>query len=275
MADKNKASLLFVTKDEELKLNVTKDLEKNNHRVVMATNDSEARLKVGGEVFQFIIVDMDMAGFDPVSFIQNIRHKEELKNVTDLLPIIMFGDDSENFDLMFSEFAKVSFLSKPLEYDDLKMKLAILDGSNAVKENTREILKDLVLIKQGTASNEMYWVLKGSFETTIDSTEGQKVIGIINEGELIGEMSFLDNKPRSATITALEDSEILVIPHKRFVHAMNGQPQWFQALMKTLSLRLRHSNDLISGIKDESKSATESPETTAALAKKIDVKKAS
>jgi CRP/FNR family transcriptional regulator, cyclic AMP receptor protein len=269
MVDNNKSSLLFVTKDEKLKLKVTKDLEGNNHRVVMATNDSEARLKVGGEVFQFAIVDMEMTDFNPVSFIQNIRHKEELKKVTHLLPIIIFGDDSQNFELMFGEFDKVSFLSKPLEYDELKMKLAILGGSDAIKENTREILKDVVLIEEGTASNEMYWVLKGSFETTIDSTEGQKVIGKIHQGELIGEMSFLDNKPRSATVTSLEDCEILVIPHKKFIHAIDGQPQWFQALMKTLSIRLRNSNDIISGKKEKYISPSN------VVQKNVDEKKAS
>jgi CRP/FNR family transcriptional regulator, cyclic AMP receptor protein len=250
MADKNRTSLLFVTKDAELTETVTKDLEGNNHRVVVASNDSEARLKVVGEVFDFVIVDMDMDGFDPASFIQNIRHKEELKKVTNLLPIIMFGEDGEHFDLIYNEFEKVTFLTKPLEYAELKTKLAILGGSSAVKENTRKLNKGIVLIEEGSASNEMYWVLKGSFVTTIKSSEGEKVIGEIHEGELIGEMSFLDNKARSATVTSLEECEILVIPHKKFVHAMDGQPQWFQALMRTLSIRLRNSNDIISGNED-------------------------
>lgn len=247
MADANRKSLLFVTKDEDLKEKVTEDLEGNNHRVVLASNDSEARLKVVGEKFQFVIVDLDMPDFKSESFIQNIRHKEKLKGETDSLPIIIFGESEESFEDICSEFEKVSFLSKPLDYTELKTKLAVLGGSSAVKENSRPIIKGTILIEEGTASNEMYWVMTGSFVTTIKEGENEKVIGEVKQGELIGEMSFLDSKPRSASVTALEDSEVLVIPHKKFIHAMDGQPQWFQTLMRTLSARLRNSNDIISG----------------------------
>mgnify|MGYP001149873038 CR=1 FL=1 len=58
--------------------------------------------------------------------------------------------------------------------------------------------------------------------------------------------SFLDSNPRSATVVALEDSEVLVIPHKKFMHAMDGQARWMQTLMKTLSLRLRNANEMLS-----------------------------
>ena len=258
MADKNRTTVLFVTRDEHLKNTVKADLERNNHRFVLASNDSEARLKVVGEIFQFVIIDMGMDGFDSTSFIHNIRHKEKLKKLTNLLPIIMFGEDEEHFNLTFKDLEKVSYLSKPLEFDELKVKLAILDGRNIIKENTKEIKKGICIIEEGTASNEMYWVLKGSFITTIKSDNDDKFVGRINEGELIGEMSFLDNNPRSATVTSLEDSEVLVIPYKKFVHAVDGQPKWFQALMRTLSIRLRKSNYIISGKAKEETSFSDS-----------------
>ena len=245
---KEKKSLLFVTNDEELKKKVTLDLEAFNNRVVIASNDSEARLKVGGEKFSYVIVDMEMSGFNPAKYVESIRHKEQLKCIKTLLPIIIFGKSSENFQKEYSQFEVVTFLDKPLDYEELKTKLAILGGRSVISDNTRKVVKESVLIEEGTASNEMYWVLNGSFvasKKTGNEGEKDQVIGEIKAGELIGEMSFLDSKERSASVTALEDSEVLVIPHKKFVNAMDGQPRWMQTLMKTLSVRLRSSNDLI------------------------------
>lgn len=244
-------SLLFVTNDDDLKKKVTKDLEENGNRVVIASNDTEARLKVGGEKFQFVIVDLDMNGFDPANFIESIRRKEELRSIKELLPIIIFGESSESFQKDFSHYEVVTFLDKPLDYEELKTKLAVLGGSSVIKDNTKEIKEGEILVQQDTASSEMYWVLSGSFTASkkAQDSEAGEFLGNIGVGELIGEMSFLDGKPRSATVTAKVDSEVLVIPHKKFVHALDDQPRWMQTLMKTLSLRLRKTNDLISGKK--------------------------
>jgi CheY-like chemotaxis protein len=250
---KDKKSLLFVTNDEELKVKVIADLESTDNRVVTASNDNEARLKVGGEDFQFVIVDMNMKGFNPLGFVESIRRKEKLRCITNLLPVIILGDCAADFQKDYLEFEVVTFLEKPLDYEELKTKLAVLGGSSVISENTRPITKDTVLIEEGTTSKEMYWVLNGSFITTKKSdVEGQdQIIGEIGAGELIGEMSFLDSKSRSASVTALEDSEVLVIPHRKFVHTMDKLPRWLQTLMKTLSLRLRNSNELITHPKEK------------------------
>ena len=77
--------------------------------------------------------------------------------------------------------------------------------------------------------------------------EWKLFVGGVNEGKLfvVGEMSFLDSLPRSASVRALEDSEVLVIPHKKFLHVLDGQPRWFRALMQTMSQRLRDANTRI------------------------------
>lgn len=71
------------------------------------------------------------------------------------------------------------------------------------------------------------------------------IIGEVLPGELVGEMSFLDALPRSASVKVKEDSEVLVIPHKKFINVLDGQPRWFRSLMKTLSQRLRDSNKMV------------------------------
>ena len=92
----------------------------------------------------------------------------------------------------------------------------------------------------------MYWVISGSFQVLKESAEGGNVIiGEIGPGELAGEMSFLDDCPRSATVMAKEDSEVLCIPHGKFMKVIHSQPKWFQSLMKVLSGRVRSTNEII------------------------------
>ena len=92
----------------------------------------------------------------------------------------------------------------------------------------------------------MYWVLSGGFTITkMNNDEKNIIIGEVKQGELVGEMSFLDNLPRSASVKAREDSEVLVIPHKKFMDVLDNQPRWFRSLMTTLSHRLRDADQRI------------------------------
>ena len=119
--------------------------------------------------------------------------------------------------------------------------------SNTQSNNTKKIAKNEYLLTEGGQSNEMYWVLEGSFVITKLNSDNQNVIiGEVKPGELVGEMSFLDELPRSASVQAKEDSEVLAIPHKKFIDVLDGQPRWFRSLMKTLSQRLRGANQMIS-----------------------------
>jgi CheY-like chemotaxis protein len=241
-------SLLFVTDDKDLIEKIQKQVEGPKTRIVTATNHTEARLKLGAETFQYVLIDMEMNGLNLVSYVEYIRKKEHRRSVKDLVPIILFGEDPAEFQAHFCDFDLTSFLDKPINIDELKTKLSIMGGSSVLKDYTRTIEKNTVLVKEGTSSLEMYWVLNGTFVTTkkLQDSEEEQVIGKIKVGELIGEMSFLDSQKRSASVTALEDSEVLVIPYKKFFAAMDGQPRWLQTLMKTLSNRLRVANDIIS-----------------------------
>ena len=102
------------------------------------------------------------------------------------------------------------------------------------------------LLTEGGISHEMYWILSGSFIITkMNKDDHNIILGKVFPGELVGEMSFLDSLPRSASVRAEVDSEVLAIPHKRFIDIIEGQPRWFRSLMQTLSQRLRTVNSQV------------------------------
>ena len=217
------------------------------YRIITAATGNEARLKYSNEKMDFIVVDMDLKGFDAKDFLENIRRKEELKNLRDKTPFLVLGSDAKKYQVELSEMNNSQFLAKPFEESDFKKKLlGFTKNSDVIAKNTRLVKEMEYLITENSESNEMFWVISGKFRITKQNQEGQNVIiGEVLPGELVGEMSFLDGEPRSASVQALEDSEVLSIPHVKFIDVLEGQPRWFQSLMRTLSQRLRNADKMI------------------------------
>lgn len=240
-------SILVLSEDPDQRQIVVDVLEEQKYRVITAAAGNEARLKYSNEPFKMLFLDIDVSGFSVCDFIISIRRKEEAKNIKDHIPILLLGAEASIYQRDYSELDNVKFQQKPFTPMDLKKKLLSFTGqADVIAKNTRQIEKDQYLITEGGTSNEMYWVLEGSFVITkMNSDNHNVIIGEVKPGELVGEMSFLDDLPRSASVKAKEPSEVLVIPHKKFIDVVDGQPRWFRSLMRTLSQRLRGANTMI------------------------------
>lgn len=101
------------------------------------------------------------------------------------------------------------------------------------------------LIKEGELSHSMYWVQSGTLIVTKKQGNEEIVLEQINAGELVGEISFLDQQPRSATVRAISDCELIQIPFESMETIFKSQPKWLEILVKTLAERLRQANNRI------------------------------
>jgi CRP/FNR family cyclic AMP-dependent transcriptional regulator len=106
----------------------------------------------------------------------------------------------------------------------------------------KRIKKGDVLLNEGEESTNLFWVQDGQLEVYKRKSNKEVLIGHVYTGELVGEMSFLDNMPRSATVKALTDCELLEIPSESYKQIFEGQPKWLQLLIRTLVERLRRAN---------------------------------
>ena len=242
-----KKSVLVIMQDDEMSVYAKSVLDSSNYRVISASTNNEAKLKFSNEIFDMLIIDIGLMTISSLEFVRSVRRKESLKNLRDNIPILIISNDSAQFVKDFSEFDNINFISSPFTELEFKKKLfTFADNANIISSNTKKIKKDEYLITEGGGSFEMFWVLAGSFMITkLNRDNNEVMISKISTGELVGEMSFLDSLPRSASVRALEDSEVLVIPHKKFLHVLDGQPRWFRALMQTMSQRLRDANTRI------------------------------
>jgi len=101
-----------------------------------------------------------------------------------------------------------------------------------------EMAKGEILFKKGEQSTSMYIVAEGEFTVT-DEKPAQKVyISSIHPGGLIGEMSFLDESPRSATVTAKVNSVILRMTKEDFVRTLLEAPALGTRLLLAIAILL-------------------------------------
>jgi uncharacterized membrane protein len=80
----------------------------------------------------------------------------------------------------------------------------------------------------------------------VENTEGVKIIlGEIEAGEMIGEISLFDPGPRSATAVAVEDSELLVLDHDELWAVLQRKPHVALDMLAVLGKRLRATDELL------------------------------
>lgn len=74
---------------------------------------------------------------------------------------------------------------------------------------------------------------------TVDAAVGGEVVGKMGPGDYFGEMSLLDGKPRSATVTAATELKTIVIPSWSFNQMLDRHPEMMRALLVELCARIR------------------------------------
>jgi len=89
-----------------------------------------------------------------------------------------------------------------------------------------ELSEDQILFQEGDAGESLYFVNKGILEA---KTAGSK-LGLITAGQCFGEFSFLMQKPRTATVRAIESSELLELSADKMRGVVQNQPRLAEVL---------------------------------------------
>jgi NTE family protein/lysophospholipid hydrolase len=100
-----------------------------------------------------------------------------------------------------------------------------------------------ILFRQGDAADCLYAVVHGRLQALIQSTNNaeQPIVRHIGRGTCVGETSLLTGEPRSATVRAVRDSELVRLPKAAFNRLLERYPQAGTELARTLARRLRQS----------------------------------
>jgi CRP/FNR family cyclic AMP-dependent transcriptional regulator len=98
------------------------------------------------------------------------------------------------------------------------------------------------LFRQGDTGVGLYVITSGTVHITqaIDPDKAEVDLGTVSSGGVLGEMSLLDDLPRSATATAVSDVTALLLPVWEFRTTIRDHPDIALSLLSILSRRLRN-----------------------------------
>ncbi|MFQ5702915.1 MAG: Crp/Fnr family transcriptional regulator [Gemmatimonadales bacterium] len=119
--------------------------------------------------------------------------------------------------------------------------------SQAVQQ--RSFPKNSVILFQDDPGAALYIVERGQVKVVITAEDGREVIlSIRSKGDFFGEMSLIDDEPRSAHVIAVEDSEIMILRREDFKMCLQEIPQIAAGLLRALCKRLRQADNKISSL---------------------------
>ena len=114
-----------------------------------------------------------------------------------------------------------------------------LDKLARVVERVR-IPGGAVVFRQGSVADCLYVVASGRLRVSVDTPDGrERVLGEAGPGDAVGEMSILTGEPRSATVRAVRDSELLRLDADAFNRVVARQPTLMMRVSRSIVDRYR------------------------------------
>ncbi|MEU9158158.1 Crp/Fnr family transcriptional regulator [Streptomyces sp. NPDC048417] len=102
-----------------------------------------------------------------------------------------------------------------------------------------------VLMREGEEADSVVLLTVGLVKATVDSANGYtSLLALRGPGELLGELSCVDGRPRGATVTAMRRSEGVVIAADTFLRLLERDPSLCLAVLRSVVDRLRDSDGL-------------------------------
>ena len=136
----------------------------------------------------------------------------------------------------------------------------------------RSIKQGEYLFQEWDIPRAMYLIQKGIVSVRKAKGTGEIELAQLKQGEVLGELSFFDRKPRSASAVALVDTQLLEIDFESLEKIYRQVPEYLQSIISNVVHRLRKANETIKKLQKEQaadpskKSHQEDPDGFSALA---------
>jgi len=102
------------------------------------------------------------------------------------------------------------------------------------------------LFHKGDPGSQVYLISKGRLKVITTSAEGDDVVfSIMAPGEVFGELALLSSGRRTATVTAIEASELIVLDRREFLPFLRAHPEAAIRLLEVLAYRCLRISELL------------------------------
>jgi CRP/FNR family transcriptional regulator, cyclic AMP receptor protein len=105
------------------------------------------------------------------------------------------------------------------------------------------------LFSEGDPGDRLYVVIEGKIKLTRASPDGREnLISVVGPGEMFGELSLFDPRPRTMSASAVTEAYLAGVAHDYLRKWLTGRPDVAMHLLAALARRLRRTNDVMSDL---------------------------
>jgi len=119
--------------------------------------------------------------------------------------------------------------------EDTKLNFASLVPATS---ESRRYPAGSAIFKEGDQGDEMFVLVSGQ----VRISHGNRSLELVGDGGIFGEMALADPGPRSATVTAETDCEVVPIDARRFQFMVHQTPFFALQVMRVMTARIRAMN---------------------------------
>jgi CRP/FNR family cyclic AMP-dependent transcriptional regulator len=101
-----------------------------------------------------------------------------------------------------------------------------------------------ILFERGDTGDGCYWLRRGVLAVYVASLTGeQRILAILGQDAIVGELAMIDGLPRSASVRALKDCELSFVSRVAFTDMLRRHPELSSEIVTTLASRLRQTDE--------------------------------
>lgn len=109
--------------------------------------------------------------------------------------------------------------------------------------------KNTIIINEGDETDSLYLILSGKVKVVLSDEDGKEItISLLEPNEYFGELSLIDEEPRSARVVTMDKCQFSVIHRSDFNKLLDDNPGLARNLLKGLTTRLRLANKNIESL---------------------------
>ena len=106
-----------------------------------------------------------------------------------------------------------------------------------------------VLFHEGDSGDKLYIVAEGKVKLGRTSSDGREnLLAILGPGQMFGELSLFDPGPRTATATAVAETQLVSMGHDQLKEFLSTRPGVASTLLAALARRLRRTNEVLADL---------------------------
>ena len=118
----------------------------------------------------------------------------------------------------------------------------------------RSFKKGDIICREGSAGREMYVIVKGVVKV-FKTVNAEKIyLSTLKRNDFLGELCLLLNQPRTASVEAAEDTEVIVIHQKEFIGKIQKNPNFAVRMLTVMAKRLIEAHQIISKLEGTKRS---------------------